>query len=274
MASVNSVTFLHVTDIHDSFDNLKSLELQLRTDDEKIDYILVSGDISTMPMETDPTDSELLAKFAESVVRILTELSKICHKIIYIPGNHDPIKFFTHSECPVITDTIVNVHKDVFRISEGLVVAGFGGSLPGYRSGEQVWDGYPHHDTESFEAEIEPFLSHILSDKTKSILHDDVILLMTHVGPDGFPTSADFTQPTKPITCGCAALRNCLLTQGQDKVFLNIHGHTHEGAGHNKVGKITISNPGPLQTGRYAIYTLCRLGGKWNLTSIHFKSLT
>ena len=43
-----------------------------------------------------------------------------------------------------------------------------------------------------------------------------------------------------------------------DRIFLNIHGHTHEGAGECKLGNTTIINPGALKEGKFAILTLKR----------------
>ncbi|KAI6659118.1 hypothetical protein LOD99_14794 [Oopsacas minuta] len=276
MAYNKLITILHVTDIHDSFDNIKALELQLNTDGIAVDIILVSGDISTMPMGINPNDLDLIATFEKSVIKVLTELFKICPKVVYIPGNHDPINFFNKFEYPLINDNIINLHKDMFRIADGLVVVGFGGSLPGYKSGVMEWDGFPHHQTDTYEAELEPFLARILSNNpeiTEYIAEDDVIILMTHVGPDGFPTAIDYTEPNTPITCGSTSLRKCLLSNAQNKVILNIHGHTHVGIGHNLIGKITVSNPGPLKSGKYGLYTFSRLEKLWKITSIHLNAI-
>ena len=274
MAATNPLTLLHITDTHDSFVNIKSLQLHLGTQGIEVDFVLVSGDISTMPMSIDLSDFEALSKYEHSIVQLLTEVYKICPNVVYIPGNHDPIKFFTKSESPHIKESIVNIHKDVFRLSDGLVVAGFGGSLPGYKSGEKVWDGFPYTQPEYFEADMEPFLASIFSNKFDSVISpDDVIILMTHVGPDGLPTAIDTTDPTNPITCGSVALRKCLEIPAQGRVILNIHGHTHAGVGHNRVGSVTVSNPGHLQVGRYALYKISKNEGKWNLNSIHLDSL-
>ena len=274
MAGTNPLTLLHVTDIHDSLPNIKSLEMQLATQGIKVDYVLVSGDISTMPMKIDSTDLEKISKYEDSVVDILSEVSNISPNVVYIPGNHDPIRFFRKSEIPFIKESIVDIHTNVFRLSDGLVVAGFGGSLPGYKSGEKVWDGFPYTTTELFEADIESFLASIFSSKLDSVISpNDVIILMTHVGPDGFPSAIDFTHPTDPITCGSVALRKCMETSAQGRVILNIHGHTHAGVGHNRVGSITVSNPGSLQEGRYALYKVSSKEGKWSIISIHLESL-
>jgi Icc-related predicted phosphoesterase len=41
-----------------------------------------------------------------------------------------------------------------------------------------------------------------------------------------------------------------------DKVFLNIHGHTHDGDGLSKLGKTNIFNPGSLTKGNFGIIKL------------------
>ena len=272
MAAANPLTLLHITDIHDSFENITRLATHLEAQGVQADYILVSGDISTMPSEIDSSDLDKISKYEHSVVQILSEVAKLCPNVVYIPGNHDPINFFNKSDIPFIKDSIVGIHKGVSRLADGLVVAGYGGSLPGYKSGEKVWTGFPYNETEHFEADIEPFLVSVLSNKL-GISPNDVIILMTHVGPDGSPSAADSTNPADPITCGSVALRKCLETQAQSRVILNIHGHTHAGVGHNRIGSITVSNPGYLQGGRYAIYKMDRIEGKWTLTSIHLDSL-
>ena len=33
------------------------------------------------------------------------------------------------------------VHKETWRVTSDLVLMGFGGSVPGYQNGQQVWNG-------------------------------------------------------------------------------------------------------------------------------------
>ena len=273
MAGVLSITILQVTDIHDSLENIERLHLQLMREGVHIDSVLVSGDITTIPVELGH-EIDKLSKYDQSIVEMLNALYKICPTVVYIPGNHDPLKLFSKQETPSLANSFVNLHRDAFTLSDGLVVAGFGGSLPGYKLGTQVWDGFPHALREDFEKDIQDFLSSVVTNKGVAGSSNDTVLLMTHVGPDGLPTATDYSSPATPITCGSLELRKWLDTHtAQERVALNIHGHTHAGVGHNQVGNVIISNPGALQDGKFGLYKMSFVEGKWKVVSIHLRIL-
>ena len=71
----------------------------------------------------------------------------------------------------------------------------------------------------------------------------------------------------------------------QEKIFLNIHGHTHSGTGLSKIGSTCIVNAGPLKYGRYAILKIQKVQSSsqtdtdeffdysWFIKELHFYKL-
>ena len=92
--------------------------------------------------------------------KVLQSLNDIFQKkVIFVPGNHDPILFFNQKS--VLNPEIINIHKTEFRLEAGLCIVGLGGSLPGYSDAEytkQVWDSYPYNKEEELMAELDPLI--------------------------------------------------------------------------------------------------------------------
>ena len=61
----------------------------------------------------------------------------------------------------------------------------------------------------------------------------------------------------------------------ENKILLNIHGHTHDGAGKNNMGKTVILNPGSLSVGEFAKLKIEKSAGqnKWLIKNIEFINL-
>lgn len=136
-------------------------------------------------------------------------------------------------------------------------MAGFGGSTPALRGGEQVWSGFPY----STEAEAAAVLDGGLIPAVSSAVENsevDQLLLLTHVGPDGSGTARVWRDTTQaPIDSGSQALSQRVRQPSlQQSVVALVHGHTHAGGGRSHVGLVPVFNPGPLRDGEYALLTL------------------
>ena len=53
---------------------------------------------------------------------------------------HDPITIFGDHP-PEMTLQSINVHKQCIQLASNLRLVGFGGSVPGFQHGKQIWDG-------------------------------------------------------------------------------------------------------------------------------------
>eukprot|EP01112_Ceratiomyxa_fruticulosa_P011636 TRINITY_DN3173_c0_g2_i1.p1 TRINITY_DN3173_c0_g2~~TRINITY_DN3173_c0_g2_i1.p1 ORF type:complete len:217 (-),score=24.91 TRINITY_DN3173_c0_g2_i1:52-702(-) len=213
---------------------------------------------------------------------LLCGLENIQAKVLYIPGNHDPISTFSKDPQiqPRLTTHSINIHNKTIRLLNDLVITGFGGSVPAYRDGEQVWRGYPFN-----EDEMREYLNSLLevkkieaSDRQKvdDILEGDTVILVSHVGPHSSNTTVDQVDLTvAPVFSGSKSLDLVLRNpKHQHSILCNIHGHTHHALGMSRVGKTYVINPGSLRTGHYAIVELRRVPlGKWQVNSSQFNRI-
>ena len=77
----------------------------------------------------------------DQMVEVLRLLESFGCPVLYIPGNHDCLCQFENKS---LTDRSISLHKRQHKLADGLVLIGFGGSLPAFeRAGEMVWEGYP-----------------------------------------------------------------------------------------------------------------------------------
>lgn len=98
----------------------------------------------------------------------MSELVKLLNdrdgsKVYYIPGNHDAAILFDPDNEAKISDRAVNVEKRVIELEPGLMLAGFGGSLPTMcKLPDQddfmpVFHPYPYADEEAYGKAIMKF---------------------------------------------------------------------------------------------------------------------
>ena len=64
----------------------------------------------------------------------------------------------------------------------------------------------------------------------------------------------------------------------QRRIFLNIHGHTHESSGECTVGNAKVINPGALKEGKFVILDMVRKttakgSGKWLVEKTQYYDL-
>lgn len=75
----------------------------------------------------------------------------------------------------------LNVHSRKVTIAPKLHLLGFGGSVPAFQDGKELWKGFPYNSDAEFAKPLSEFLDPILEEEMVSLV--DTYILMTHVGP-------------------------------------------------------------------------------------------
>jgi len=257
---------LLVSDVHLAVDHIRTVSNEIESSSNPIDVVLLAGDMCNLkgPEYTDP---ESVRCAVEKIGEMVKELTKISNKVFWIPGNHDPLSTFDVESEDSIRIGGTNIHKRVVPLTHGLVLAGFGGSVPAFfdesRGNEQVWSGYPFETEEEFAREFGPFVRESL------LKQEQQILLMTHVGPSASGTvnvrrlyreEDDRAEDSKPyfvIQSGSSTIQSHVDSDElQERVVLNVHGHTHDCKGSSMLGNIPVLNAGSLREGNWAVITL------------------
>mmetsp|Transcript_15823 Transcript_15823/g.61827 ORF Transcript_15823/g.61827 Transcript_15823/m.61827 type:complete len:281 (+) Transcript_15823:7-849(+) len=274
---------LLVSDIHCHYDNERALASWVQEHADAVadlDLIIASGDIAVMKPENN-TDEAEVKKCEEDIAQVLESIELVRSLILakeeqptddllpiyWIPGNHDAVTTFT-DRLPPMTEHSSNFHNAFVPIARGLLLCGFGGSVPGYRNGQQVWEGYPYTDNPSMEPALASLLPVDSSNETQ-------LLLVTHVGPSSSATAVDQVDLEKAeITTGSSALDNLLRRPDmQSRVVVNVHGHTHRASGMARVGKVPVVNPGALLFAQFGLLELVQKDGRWALGDVRFVTL-
>ena len=77
-------------------------------------------------------------------------------------------------------------------IAPHLCLVGHGGSIPGFRNGQQVWDGFPYQSDEQMGKDLRTLLDPAFLSEPSSVGKEDTVILMTHNGP------SDSCKPNEP----------------------------------------------------------------------------
>lgn len=78
---------MHVTDIHCAYDNIERLKKWLTDRQEKIDIVLISGDIADVPLDYYNTPEEEIQEHHDNLKRITLEFLSVSEKVYFVPGN-------------------------------------------------------------------------------------------------------------------------------------------------------------------------------------------
>ena len=280
----NEFSFLIVSDIHDTIGNVRKLVDWYQKEKPRVDYILCCGDVVTVPNgEQDLQESA--KKYEPIMVNIFQELEKICPRIIYIPGNHEPYTIYK-KDAPFLTKSSVNIHRKFVKLTSDLYIVGLGGSTPilqgaKYEVGQipykdldfskEMYSGYPYNcDTskENYVKSDQMLLKDLQEniDTMKKQAGDPYYILLTHCGPLYCLTNYMVVQGDN-LYLGSEQLGKVFWEES--KCFMNIHGHTHTGKGSiNLTDTKTVMNPGDLASGNYAYITIKKNSkGVWHLDS-------
>ena len=277
--SKDELDFLVVSDVHEDNDNLNKLVKKLSN--RKFDYVLFLGDFldpidnEEEQYEKKQGDEKEDIKKVEKIIKKLEEIAPV----LYVGGNHDPLSIFTDDfKIDTDLDKTKNLHKKYQKIKDDLYIVGIGGSTPilngiNYTKDEEpfkslnisnvLYNGSPYEGnfTEADE-QFNDNLTEIL-DQMEEI--NASIILMSHIGPIYSYTSIQKLNDSYPmIYLGSLNLFNKYIEE--EKIFLNVHGHTHPSRGrYNHYEHKTILNPGALAFSYYATMRIYKKDGKYDI---------
>eukprot|EP00828_Plagiopyla_frontata_P041148 TRINITY_DN5778_c0_g1_i8.p1 TRINITY_DN5778_c0_g1~~TRINITY_DN5778_c0_g1_i8.p1 ORF type:complete len:212 (+),score=19.76 TRINITY_DN5778_c0_g1_i8:261-896(+) len=185
---------------------------------------------------------------------ILEKLDFLNSQIFFIPGNHDPFTLFQKNENNYqFTPKSINLHKSQYYIQKDLRIIGLGGSVPAIKNSKEYWVGYPYLTDNLYEEDLQELNKYFSKEEKVQTI------LLSHVGPFSSQTSNDLEEGDGTIFAGSKALDNFLFKQIQTgQILCNVHGHTHNGRGMNKIHGIQILNPGPFKAGNFVIMKLMK----------------
>lgn len=289
--------FLIVSDIHEDIQKTKTLVDLILKNKTKIDCVICCGDIVTIP--SDKLDSYDLTKnsdyvkpFEKKLDEILAELCRITDNVVYVPGNHDPGRTFMDPPLQ-LSSKAKCLHKRYHKLASDLCIVGLGGSTPILQGGKYdpnqppfhdldkknyKWDGYPYNidKTENNFTESDEKLNKDLKGaltEAKKDLGNPTIILLTHNGPLYTLTNSMYFHPEDiMLYLGSEAIGK--IFNEDDKILINIHGHTHDSRGVlSMTEKRKVMNPGNLSSGFYGLLTLKKENNEWTVESTSLKKL-
>ena len=235
-----SLNILLVSDIHNSFGKLEKLKTWYDQNPQKFDYVFGLGDFDSIrPEPGDPVDQQ--NNDYSEITKMLTSLDYFSAPVIYIPGNHDPIRL--HTESPKLTPNSILVQNSSTIIGENLQVIGLGGSLPGFWEKDMEFelnrDSYPYNGEDDMGKDLNKLVAKYCNPKIQTIL-------LTHTGPFYSSTTIIYRPDKKRnLWLGCKELDK-ILKRTELSILMNIHGHSHPSVGRANFDKVQIINPGSL----------------------------
>ena len=264
----DNLLILLVSDTHESIENVNKLVNYCKEKSIKPDYIFCLGDIMSTGKQEDQSVYDLKV---EELKTILTTLELISPNLIYIPGNHDFINLFKVEESPKLTENSINLHLSEHLIKDDLLLVGIGGSICSLFSDEEFyhaykkldkskieWKGYPYIDNKNspdYEKSDEMFRKDLEKIDSYVNNHKGSVILLTHVGPF---TSNTANQYEKRIIYSGSPALNEFLIKYENKILVNVHGHTHDAQGMGKVHTVKVCNPGALLYMRFGLLNLVK----------------
>jgi len=293
---INNIDILLVSDIHLNYEYLERLKEWTVKKKKVFDFIFCTGDFLKLNYPENE-DNKVIAKSESELTSIINFLENICLNVIYLGGNHDPKSIFESSN-PSLTVKSVNIHKKSLKIANDLYVYGIGGSIPAIESNYLIedsnfapfldvsskikWQGYPYNklmddpnyknSDELFEEDLKEFWQISKNEigennTTKNIKY----ILLSHIGPF-YSNTTTVESEGKCVYSGSQALQKFLVSNKD--IFLNIHGHTHQGVGIINFSNYCVINPGSLSLGDFALISLKRnFINEWVLGKTEFVKL-
>ena len=279
-----SLSILVLSDTHMNKEAMNDLQRYKREHPEEFalyDLVIHCGDFSTQ--ESDPRDAinpPSLVDFNYTTTWLNATFPEI-KRGFFVPGNHDAAEMFPKPQGIVqvegegegegegvsniesnIETNIENIHLGEREIAANLRIVGLGGSIPckqlqkDKKAWMDVWHSYPYKDDGDFSKDLQLVKTYI----TQGITDAPKIryILLTHLGAYSSPTSImQAGENPNPFMSGSKALEEMIKSKDfGDKLFLNIHGHSHLSQGVYKMEEVTIINPGAVCLGQFAQITL------------------
>lgn len=266
----DKLSFLLVSDIHESIENVKEIISYCKDNSINPDYIFCLGDIMSIPQGSQG-DQTIYDQRVNDLKNILSTLETICPNLIYLPGNHDFQQLFNKEDSPKLTDNSVNLHLKSLGIKDDLLLVGIGGAICALYTDEEFyhayqnldknnieWKGYPYIDDEdspNYEKSDEMFKNDLQKINLYINEYKGNVLLLSHIGPFTSNTANQYEE--KIIYSGSPSLNEFLLNH-ENKILVNVHGHTHDAQGLGKIHGITVCNPGAVLKRRFGILKLVK----------------
>ena len=137
----DKLLILLVSDIHESIESINKLAAYCQENSINADYIFCLGDILDITQDSQE-DQALYEEKLPILKNILLSLEKICPKLIYLPGNHDPMNLFKVENSPKITENSINLHLKSHMIKDDLLLVGIGGATCSIYSENELYHTY------------------------------------------------------------------------------------------------------------------------------------
>ena len=181
---------------------------------QDVDLILVCGDITHFGSVSE----------TEAILKEITSRGFVTY---FIPGNCDNVSLLDSHEI----GGAINIHGRVQKYKE-LAIAGIGGApITPFNT-----------NIELSENEFKT----IIQDLENNIGEQSSWILCAHSPPYG--TAID--RLYNGHNAGSKTIREFI---EREKPLISIHGHIHEARGKDKIGDVTVINPGPARSRYYAI---------------------
>jgi Icc-related predicted phosphoesterase len=293
--SKSVLDILLVSDIHLSFTYLERLKQWTVENKRLFDYIICTGDTLNLHYPNNE-DSLVQAEGETQISAVINYLENICLNVIYLGGNHDTKSLFDTKDAPTLTIKSFNIHKKILKVTNDLYFIGLGGSIHSIESNLKIsdpnftpyqdmsdkirWIGYPYNIGASNYKESDLKFTEDLSElweKTKSLIEETnttkniKFILLTHLGPF-YSNTTTVTSQEKCIYLGSQGLQEFL--KQNSNVFLNVHGHSHDGIGMQSFSHFNVINPGSLLLGNFGIIKLKRdFRDEWVVAKTEFIKL-
>lgn len=257
----NNKTLLILADIHGNSKAISAILTDIEKENEEIDYIIIAGDLpQTTPftlmlfyiLKNRNLSREKYSKWVykgsgrekfinyqiKSIKKILKQLTEICSKIIYVPGNIDTIDSLSFLKSNY-KDNLIILDSGKAKDIDNFLFWGTGGSLVHVSQ-----DGKPICD---FEFTEESYDSRIDTSSLKSRQAESPYIIITHELPNFSFISKKYGE----ISAGSTTLSHI---DRQFKPLMHIFGHYHELSINQKNDHNThYINPGPAVGYHYAI---------------------
>ena len=248
---------LCVSDLHLKQEGMdKLLKWNTEENNVKFDMIFAPGDFDNLSIYTKDLNEPGYPQSEKNIADFLTPLKIFDAPIYLVPGNHDPYTMFTQEDTnskQLIIEELAsknikayNLHNKAMEVAKNLTIIGHGGSVPSWwdrtTMTKQKYVGFPYNSDNEYKDGFQTTLNHI-EDHVKN-KKDQSLILMTHIGPEMCGTSENYKSPHDADTSLGSYYLNHIVAKYHNDIIMNIHGHSHEGDGFKRYGKVVVFNPG------------------------------
>ena len=267
------ITIAIINDIHHNKESVQQLKKYWNQKKITADYIISCGDFVSIKTD-EQTDMTKVNPAIEECHEHIHELETLCSNVLFVPGNHDPSYLFENNlnNHISLSEHSINLHRNIHRIRENLIVVGCGGCVPKTIEGKFKKVGYPYKTDQEFQKDIETVLP---SDgNVPNCSKEDNIILVTHCGPSCSHTSLEFP-PGKPIhQIGSDCLSQLIESKEYNqRITCLLHGHAHDSQGFVQHYHVPIINPGAVKRNHcFCLITLRENDNEWIVVDVHFQN--